>query len=335
MGNTDGKPSRAVLQSAVPLSFKAMIVKKEVAEIAQSWFEEGAPLALTRDTFKSSLCLDPYIDVDALFCLFDTDNNQKVDALEILAAMVLLANGTVEEKIEVIFPIFDFAGNDRLNFDELNILLHSVCRGLAKMSSMPLVGDQDVTETCRQVFDSHNLKYCQDVKKEQVKRFVKGDVECVQFMDAFHRACSLPAIEAVLARQEQAQATAFKHLCGSTASAVPVDDVLQNLAFRQSFDNPPEQTLWELVGVMVQPGSNSVELERFAEAARAWNVFNAVDCIQQGKVDPNELSLLLWLWLRQEPSLDKVKEQRKVLGFLENEWITKSRWLAACVNKAQ
>lgn len=289
-------------------------------------------MGLTRESFRELPALARHANVEDLFGLFDTDHNDKVDALEIFAAMVLLAHGTVEEKIEAIFPIFDFSGMGKLNFDEMNILMHSACRGLVKISNVPRVKDEDLTETCKHMFDAHNLQYGQQIKKDQVRRFLNSDVECARFIGAFHQACSLPAMEAALARQEQAQAAAFQDLCRSTGSAVPADDLLRSQPLRQSFGSPPEAAMQELVSAMAPPGSRGlVELERFAEVARAWDVFTAVDDPVQEKVDPTELTLLLWLWLRREPEADEVREQRRTMGFNEIEWITRAEWLAACV----
>jgi Ca2+-binding EF-hand superfamily protein len=142
MGNVVHQQPRVVLQEDVQLHFKAATVK-EVEEVVHNWFEEGAVLGLTEDGFKKTLSL--HSNATKFFQRFDTDSNKKVDAFEVLAALIVLANGTINDKIDTLFPVFDFSSCGYLNFDEMNILVHSTYRGLQKLNSTLEVGDIDVS----------------------------------------------------------------------------------------------------------------------------------------------------------------------------------------------
>merc|ERR1719498_701102 len=232
---------------------------------------------------------------DTFFKEFDTDQNQKVDAFELLSAYAILAGGSIDDKSDIIFPIFDFAGNDRLNFDEINILIHSVCRGVRKVCNTGTVDDNVIIEVCRRLFDSHNLPYEKQITKEQVRRWLRSDIEAASFFDIFHNSLSLPDAEATLAKQEEIQAAIFSQLCGSLGvTEVSAQDLLRSQPFQQSLGNPSDEALHKLVesmgrGVSCAPVASDV----FAKVVRAWNVFSVVDSAAEGELEAKELQNLL------------------------------------------
>jgi len=328
MGQVAMTLPRVVLQTDVQLFFKDASVKDDVAEIVKGWFEDGAPLGLNREVFEQVMRLggrgDPFFDT------FDSDKNQKVDAFEALAAAIILGDGTIDDKLEVIFPVFDFSGNGRLNFDEANIFIHSVCRGLHKVCGMQHIKDEAIVELCKQMFDAHNLPYSKQVTKEQVRRWLRNDIEAAKFLDAFHNSFALQDVEAALANLEQAQAAVFSNLCG-TASSMPVDNLLRNDEFRMSLGNPDPESVRSFLGIVTGSGSRTVEPERFAEAARAWNVFGAVDVPGEGEMDAKELGNLMRLQQREEPSPEAISMMQKSMGLSSDDRLARHDWVVACL----
>jgi len=63
---------------------------------------------------------------DAVFDLFDRDDNGAVDMMELICGIALLCQGTEEEKIKAIFSIFDENGDDFISMDEMFKFLTSV-----------------------------------------------------------------------------------------------------------------------------------------------------------------------------------------------------------------
>mmetsp|Transcript_157923 Transcript_157923/g.287768 ORF Transcript_157923/g.287768 Transcript_157923/m.287768 type:complete len:335 (+) Transcript_157923:39-1043(+) len=330
MGNVGLTTPRVVLQNELQLHLKGARVKKDVAEIVKAWFEDGAPLGLTKEMFEQVFRLQGR-PVATFFNTFDTDGNRKVDAFEAFAVTIILANGTVDEKIESIFPIFDFSGQGRLNFDETNILVHSVYRGLQKVCGTAPVEDAAIIEVCQQLFDAHNLPYDKQVTKEQVKRWLRNDIEASKFIDVFHNGHSLPDLEESLAQREQVQAALFTQLCGSTSrDTVPVDSLLRSDAFRHSLDGPSDEALRFLVNVMAGPsGEQVVRLEQFAKVVRAWNVFTVADPAGEDALDVKELGLLLRLLNRGEPTAEEVASLMEAMKLSKEETLTRGMWMTA------
>merc|ERR1719352_877773 len=65
---------------------------------------------------------------NAVFELFDRDQNGIVDMMELVCGMSLLCQGTEQEKIEAVFSAFDVDGDKFVSMDEMNKFLLSVFR---------------------------------------------------------------------------------------------------------------------------------------------------------------------------------------------------------------
>jgi len=309
-----------------------------VENIVNSWFVAGAPLALTKDSFPEFLQAANtagsagITDAMTLLEMFDTDGNGKVDVLEVLGAAVVLAQGTIEAKMEALFRIFDFAGTQSFNFDEVDIFLHCVSRGLAKVCNVSVVSDNELMESCKQMFDAHNLPYEQLIKTDQIRRWLRSDVEAASFVATFHGSISLPAAEERLSQIEAVQAEFFSDMC-TGGERIPVKDLLNNVAFRNAFDNRPMEKMRRLVGTMAN-GKLMVSLHRYVMAARAWNAFILLDEDDTGKIAGKELPDVLHLRDHVAPDLGSL-HLHKGLNLIQNGEINLGEWVAVSCHKIQ
>lgn len=293
------------------------------------WFEDGAPLGLTLEMFGRILGVQGQV-AEVFFRTFDTDRNQKVDAFEVLTAIIILSHGSIEEKLESIFLVIDFEGSGQLNFDEVNILIHSIYRGLRKVCGTAAVDDNEIIEVCRRLFDSHNLPYDRRVTKEQIRRWLRSDAEASSFIDLFHAALPLPIVEAALTEREQALSKIFSQLCERLgAPEVPARQLCLSEPFKAALGSPPEPSLRQLVEAIAQ--GSQVGSEAFAKGTRAWIVFGAVDMLGQGELDVKELPNLARLQL-QKSSIEpkEVDYFHKSLGSETGTCFSRSAWVAVC-----
>lgn len=328
MGNGGLTRPRLLLESELQLHFKRANVNQEVTAILSGWFEDGAPLGLTLEMFRQVLALQG--QQHTFFQEFDTDMNQKVDAFELLSAYAMLSGGSMDEKIEVVLPIFDFAGTAKLNFDEANILIHSVCRGVRKVCVHlgAKVDDNDVIQVCRRLFDAHNLPYDQHITKDQLRRWLRSDVEASSFLDIFHNSIALPDAEASLARHEELQAKVFSQLSTPLGlTSIPLQELLQSESLRQSVGNPSDEAYRKLLVAM--GGGSPLGADTFAKGARAWNVFCIVDCGNEGELNKKELYNLLYFQQGQAPSEKAIADFLATTALTPQGCITRSNWIEA------
>lgn len=278
-------------------------MKKDATRFVSHWREDGSPLALSSSSFRHVLGLssEDMGMASLLYQMFDTDKNDKVDIFEVLSSIVLLSHGELEEKLDVIFSVFDFSQTGHLSFDEAQILLHSICRGLSKVCDCGMPKNEDIMQIARHMFDSHNLAFDVTISKDQVKRWARHDIEAMQYFDAFHKVVVLSEARAAIQGLTEHQGTIFSGMEAS-ADGVPVATLLENVSLRQSLGNPSGQVLSDSCSVISghqssrrAGGTAALSRQQFKEMMRAWNAFVLLDIRSAGFIYGKELRNLLWL----------------------------------------
>jgi len=82
---------------------------------------------------------------DAVFDLFDRDDNNIVDMMELICGISLLCSGTEDDKIHAIFDIFDENGDGFISMDEMFKFLTSVFKVVLTPQVMGVMNSMGVT----------------------------------------------------------------------------------------------------------------------------------------------------------------------------------------------
>jgi len=91
--------------------------------IAASKNDDGV---IDRKEFQAALGLSESLFLDRMFQLFDDKNNGKINFTEFLSGLsILCTRGTLEEKIQFSFRIFDFDNDGKISKQELSSMLHT------------------------------------------------------------------------------------------------------------------------------------------------------------------------------------------------------------------
>eukprot|EP00388_Colpodella_angusta_P000585 GDKJ01002058.1.p1 GENE.GDKJ01002058.1~~GDKJ01002058.1.p1 ORF type:complete len:243 (-),score=25.96 GDKJ01002058.1:20-748(-) len=90
------------------------------------------------------------------FALLDSDRDGVVDSLEFFTSLILLCNGSLSIRMDALILLADFCGDKALSFDEVVLLVHSVCEGLNKFVSLQPVEFDVCALIGRQLF--HDLR---------------------------------------------------------------------------------------------------------------------------------------------------------------------------------
>lgn len=337
MGNAASTTPRAVLYTAPQVFFAGHYVKKDAMRIVSNWHQDGSPLALSSFAFRQVLGLSQEDKelAPSLYQMFDTDKNGKVDWFEVLSSIVLLSHGDLGEKLEVIFPVFDFSQTGHVSFDEVQILLHSICRGLSKVCDREPPRDADIMQVARHMFDSHNLTFDKTISQDQVKRWAGDDVEAVQYFNAFHKAVVVSEARAEIQRITERQGAIFSGLEAS-ADGVLVAPLLENVSLRDSLGNPSGQVLSDIRSLISghqssgrSGGAATLSRQRFNNVMVAWNTFVLLDTDRAGFIYGKELRSLLWLACDTEevPSVLLAEKKLEDLKLGQQDRITLPAWL--------
>jgi Ca2+-binding EF-hand superfamily protein len=95
-------------------------------------------------------------------------NGTTINALEFLSTLALIANGNTTETADSLFTTFDFNDKNSISFDELTILVISVCRGLKVATGLGQEpADEKIEEVTKTKFDPDG-----EVSREDFKQFV-------------------------------------------------------------------------------------------------------------------------------------------------------------------
>jgi Ca2+-binding EF-hand superfamily protein len=82
---------------------------------------------------------------NAVFDLFDRDDNGVVDMMELICGASLLCTGTEEEKIHAVFNVFDENGDGVISMDEMFKFLTSVFKVVLTPNVMAVMNSMGVT----------------------------------------------------------------------------------------------------------------------------------------------------------------------------------------------
>jgi Ca2+-binding EF-hand superfamily protein len=125
-----------------------------VADGLQGFKKFSSDGKLTRETFQAAyeqIVVDHQLqdvapDVQAaVFDLFDRDDNNVVDMMEVICGVSLLCSGAEDDKIHAVFDIFDENGDGFISMDEMFKFLSSVFKVVLTPNVMAVMNSMGVT----------------------------------------------------------------------------------------------------------------------------------------------------------------------------------------------
>merc|ERR1719460_92727 len=81
---------------------------------------------------------------DAVFDLFDRDDNNVVDMMELICGISLLCSGSEDDKIHAVFNVFDENGDGFISMDEMFKFLTSVFKVVLTPNVMGVMNSMGV-----------------------------------------------------------------------------------------------------------------------------------------------------------------------------------------------
>merc|ERR1711972_1080311 len=81
----------------------------------------------------------------AVFDLFDRDDNNVVDMMELICGISLLCPGTEDDKIHAVFSVFDINGDGFISMDEMFKFLSSVFKVVLTGNVIAVMNSMGVT----------------------------------------------------------------------------------------------------------------------------------------------------------------------------------------------
>ncbi|CAK8999366.1 Inorganic pyrophosphatase (Pyrophosphate phospho-hydrolase) (PPase), partial [Durusdinium trenchii] len=114
--------------------------------------QHGEAFGLTLDDFESISGL-PRDDAKSCFEAFDTDKNGRVDALETLSAIALMASVPLTDKLRFVYDLYDVGKRGALTLDEVAIAFHGILNGFGKMDGrVPAIPIEQLEAPIKRIF---------------------------------------------------------------------------------------------------------------------------------------------------------------------------------------
>jgi Ca2+-binding EF-hand superfamily protein len=334
MGNQICFHPRLLLTDDASLNFKSSNLIRDVLPIIDDWRRDGCDLALTVKDFERTF--NVVVDTEKQFASFDTDNNGRIDAHEVLMVYILLCNGDIERKIETVFSVFDFPGRNTagtINFEEAVMLVNACVTGLTKVCPLDFkIESDELTFFVKSMFDMHRLGLDERLSKKQYKAWVLGDSSPRSFVDLFDKSQALPDIYAQVQKRNVEQAIVFQMLACGHLHVNPVSLVSSADFHRVSGIGVTEEELRNLVDLMCKDSDHPggwVPSERYHQVLRPWNIFCMCDLDGSGTLDTKEMEILLWIQLRERPSRILVRQFVTRMDTSGDGEVSRTEWVEA------
>lgn len=114
-------------------------------------------------------------ECQTVFKFFDMDNNGKIDSYEFICALALMAHGSLEEKAELIFNLYDFDGSKNITRDELVILMTNSMTAMNSMSNKAPPSIAEIERKTDEYFVKIDTNNDKKITLREFKSFVKKD----------------------------------------------------------------------------------------------------------------------------------------------------------------
>jgi len=339
MGNKICFHPRVILTEDIALHFKSSNLVRDVLPIIEKWRSEGAELSFTLRDFEETF--DIVVGADKQFKVFDTDENGRVDAHEILMVYVLLSSGEVQTKMDTVWSTFDFVESEgdhigTINFDEAMIMITACVKGVQKVCEMDfIIPDDEIFFHVKSLFDMHHVKHNGRISEKQFKEWVLADPSPFAFVQLFHNSQGLPDIYAQVQESNLAQGRVFQMLAHGQLFVTP-EALRESKEFSEVLQGATSEEVEAVIELMTAGSSDGkITTDRYHACLRPWNIFNECDLDKSGTLDEKEMEILLWIQLRQRPTHTFVREFSQTFDEDGSGDISRSEWVKAIMISAK
>eukprot|EP00483_Globobulimina_turgida_P009333 UN09352 len=155
---------------------------------------------ISKQTFLEYFSL-PGILGDRLFAVFDTDHNQVISFNEFLSGLARYNQGSLQDKIYMLFEIYDMNSEQQVNREELSLILYTVAtpttsifhakdsndskdaENINRMANVPDVTKQTVEKTIKDAFEHYDTNHDGLLSKQQFTNWIKQNPATLRLLE--------------------------------------------------------------------------------------------------------------------------------------------------------
>eukprot|EP01123_Difflugia_compressa_P011004 TRINITY_DN419_c0_g2_i3.p1 TRINITY_DN419_c0_g2~~TRINITY_DN419_c0_g2_i3.p1 ORF type:complete len:174 (+),score=29.87 TRINITY_DN419_c0_g2_i3:46-567(+) len=169
MGNRSTQP---LVATEVLKEAQKRVSKDVLSKLQDDW---GNRKEIGYEEFCKLMQQLPSDDLNALFTLYDINHNGRISWKEYVCTVVLIMNGTLEEKLDLLFNAFDEDRNGRISKKEF-------------ASAVGKFSKEESTDFIERTFQECDKNKDETISKEEFFQFLQIDQE------RFKKACGILAV---------------------------------------------------------------------------------------------------------------------------------------------
>lgn len=97
------------------------------------------------------------------------DKSGTIDSYEFVCALSLLSHGSLDEKAELIFNLYDFDRSQSISKDELTVLMTNVLSALKSMEKKPAPSIAEVEKKTNELFAAMDNNQDESISLQEFK----------------------------------------------------------------------------------------------------------------------------------------------------------------------
>jgi hypothetical protein len=157
----------------------------------------GATLPNFAETFRGKPDDENIVQ---LFKRFEKANGV-ADLLEVFAGMAIIAEAPLEDKVQFLFSIFDFAGKGDVTEDEATLAMECVCSSFVKLGLIIMPTDDELEFCSGWLFTKEDASGSKDyVSPNEFGRWARTEPASLELLETLE---CVPIVESILAKIEE------------------------------------------------------------------------------------------------------------------------------------
>ncbi|KAL3659835.1 hypothetical protein V7S43_015137 [Phytophthora oleae] len=347
MGNTLNLESSDLIVSDDPLLKEFRAATLDDFRDAKDNFDTlqatlGDKMTVTPEEFDeifTLICQDPVEH----FALFDSwEVGKVVDAMEVFAVIIVYCDATMEEKVPLLFDLFDFDHSKDISQAELVLLMLCTTRGLCKVAGLPRPASDILEALATDAFAKIDQDQSGQISLTEFAEWVLKERSVMAFLAKF-------ANTRVIYENQVQYDLMLKEICAAFMNFSDMDateeekrgqqamlcseDMCEEMIQRYCPATNKEEIaflLRTMKTIMKKSAESStlISMDAFFLVISPYAAFLAADDDGTHSIDVEELKILIWLLRGSEPSQTVVESFMKSIDVNHDGSLSAIEWVS-------
>ena len=262
-----------------------------------------------------------------LFEFFRTGHNANV--LEVFIALIIFCpEAEYDDRIQLVFNLFDIDGGGSLDRKETSKLLQSTINGLTKLADIPPPNKTTVGHYITEVFYEVDEDGSGVVEYDELKDFVDNNMEMQEFMLRYSRVQTYIRAKFIYDQEKLKWKDFFVEHAIDYFGDLFIEVGRLEAALNKEIDHVPKVVRKRLMYIFTNEGQNLVSQPEFLRIMNFWSAFTANDINRDNELDSREVKMLMWLEKNAKPSKALIEKEVKYMDQDNSGTLNRIEWVA-------